>query len=229
VQPVCTGSRPFFVTVSGSHHDAGDPSPTEGLGQRSPSTGALAAGHAALTAYRALPLRFDENRGQADRRVQFLAHGGDGESLFLTATDAVLTLPLPPARSGIAAQQQRLAKVQMRLSGTQRYGVGRGEGALPGRSNYFLGRDPTRWRTDVPAYSQVRYRDVYPGVDLLYYGDHNRLEYDFVVAPGADPKAIRFSFDGVEQLRIDNDGPRFANGGRRASPRQAPHVPGSRR
>jgi MBG domain (YGX type)/Beta-propeller repeat/Bacterial Ig-like domain (group 3) len=61
---------------------------------------------------------------------------------------------------------------------------------LPSKSNYFIGNDPKQWRTDVPTYAKVRYQDVYPGVDLVYYGNQGQLEYDFVVAPGADPKAI---------------------------------------
>jgi len=62
---------------------------------------------------------------------------------------------------------------------------------LPGKTNYFIGNDPKKWRTNVPTYAQVRYHDVYPGVDLVYYGNQGgQLEYDFVVAPGADPSAI---------------------------------------
>ena len=61
---------------------------------------------------------------------------------------------------------------------------------LPGKSNYFIGNDPKKWRTDVPTYGKVKYEGVYPGVDLVYYGNQRQLEYDFVVAPGADPKAI---------------------------------------
>jgi len=66
---------------------------------------------------------------------------------------------------------------------------------LPSKSNYFLGKDPKKWRTNVPNYAKVKHQDVYPGVDLVYYGNQGRLEYDFVVAPGADPKAITLAVE----------------------------------
>jgi hypothetical protein len=81
-----------------------------------------------------------------------------------------------------------------------------GRDELPGKSNYFVGNDPARWRTNVPAYARVHYRDVYPGVDLVYYGNQGQLEYDFVVAAGADPGRIRMSFDGARDIRIDARG-----------------------
>ncbi|MBI1876199.1 MAG: hypothetical protein HYS05_20220, partial [Acidobacteria bacterium] len=81
-----------------------------------------------------------------------------------------------------------------------------GEGELPGRTNYFIGNDPTKWRTDIPTFAKVRYHDVYPGIDLVYYGNQQQLEYDFIVAPGADPEQIKLSFDGIDDLRIDDRG-----------------------
>src|SRR5438105_1891527 len=75
---------------------------------------------------------------------------------------------------------------------------------LAGTSNYFIGRDPKKWRTNIPNYAKVRFEDVYPGVDLVYYGNQQQLEYDFVVAPGADPSAIRLGFSGTE-MKIDRD------------------------
>jgi len=67
--------------------------------------------------------------------------------------------------------------------------VGREE--LPGKSHYFIGNEPKKWRTDVPQYARVEYQDVYPGVSLTYYGNQGQLEYDFVVSPGGDPTAAR--------------------------------------
>src|SRR5439155_27377544 len=69
--------------------------------------------------------------------------------------------------------------------------------------NNFNGNDPKKWRTNVSTYAKVKYRDVYPGIDLVHYGNQRQLEYDFVVAPGADPKAIRFGFEGAEKMEID--------------------------
>jgi hypothetical protein len=83
---------------------------------------------------------------------------------------------------------------------------------LPGKSNYFIGNDPKKWRTNVPNYAKVKYTSVYPGVDLVYYGNQRQLEYDFVVQPGADPKAIKLGFAGdvtgehATPLRIDGNG-----------------------
>src|SRR5437867_5147906 len=78
---------------------------------------------------------------------------------------------------------------------------------LTGRSHSFIGRDPSRWRTNVPTYARVAYRDIYPGIDLVYYGTQERqLEYDFVVGPGADPRAIRLTFDGVDRLELNEAG-----------------------
>src|SRR5207249_3327237 len=77
---------------------------------------------------------------------------------------------------------------------------------LPGRTNYLLGNDPAQWHTDVANYGRVRYTGVYAGIDLIYHGNQRNLEYDFVVAPGADPGVIRLNFDGVQRLSLDDAG-----------------------
>jgi RHS repeat-associated protein len=77
---------------------------------------------------------------------------------------------------------------------------------LPGKSNYFIGNDPTKWRTNVPNYAKVEYRDVYPGVNLVYYGNGQQLEHDFVIAPGADPSVIRFAVEGADKVELDAQG-----------------------
>jgi len=81
-----------------------------------------------------------------------------------------------------------------------------GRDELPGKSNYFIGNDPKKWRTNIPTYARIQYKDVYPGVDLVYYGNQRQLEYDLVVAPGADPKAINLAFQGADKLEIDAEG-----------------------
>src|SRR5712664_2720131 len=143
-------------------------------------------------AYRSLPFSFEPNLGQSDARVKFLARTR-GITVFLTATDTVLS-------TGRTA-------VRMRLIGANSAARIEGLDALPGRSHSFIGRDPGRWRTDVPTYTRVAYRDIYPGIDLVYYGTQERqLEYDFVVGPGADPRAIRLAFDGVDRLELNGTG-----------------------
>ena len=77
---------------------------------------------------------------------------------------------------------------------------------LPGKSNYFIGNDPAKWRTNIPTYAKVKYNGVYPGVDLVYYGNHGQLEYDFVVAPGADPSLVTLAFEGAREIYIDARG-----------------------
>jgi hypothetical protein len=141
--------------------------------------------------YGKLPLHFEENRGQADPQVRFLARG-PGYGLYLTAGDAVLAL------DG--------AVLRMALVGANPESAVKGLDELPGKANYFIGRDSSKWRTNVPTYAKVRYREVYPGIDLVYYGNQRRIEYDFVVAPGADPKRIALQFDGAQKLEIDAKG-----------------------
>jgi hypothetical protein len=203
-----------------------------------------------LEAYGKLPLSFEVNQGQADRRVKFLSRGS-GCSLFLTGSEAVLTLrkssPLSkaerakPSRSltisegqlqrasfGTAAAKLRSrplpdarnktirstdSVVRMRFVGANPEAKVSGLEELPGRSNYFIGRDPRKWHSNVPNYARVKYTNVYSGVDLVYYGDQRQLEYDFVVKPGADPHrialALQFRFvksNNHSALRIDRDG-----------------------
>src|SRR5207237_7942977 len=81
-----------------------------------------------------------------------------------------------------------------------------GTGRLPGRMNYFLGNDPKKWHTDVPSYARVKYEGVYPGIDLVFYGNQGKLEYDFLVAPGADPEAIQLKIAGARKLRLNSSG-----------------------
>ena len=94
----------------------------------------------------------------------------------------------------------------MQLAGANRAASATGAGPLPGKSNYFVGNDPAKWHRDIPQFARVRYQDVYPGVDLVYYGNQGQLEYDFEVAPGADPSAIALRFQGQEKARLDGGG-----------------------
>jgi hypothetical protein len=152
-------------------------------------------------AYGSLPIRFEANVGQTDKEVKFLARGG-GHSLFLTQSEAVLKLRRE--KSWDAADAQSL--VRMKLLGADPAARMEGLGRLPGRSNYIIGRDASQWRRNVVSFAKVRYRSVYPGIDLIYYGNQRQLEYDFVVAPGADPNTIRLGFDGADQIEIDAQG-----------------------
>lgn len=143
------------------------------------------------------PLRFEENRGQADPRVRFTSRA-PGYSLFLTADEAVLSLsPASSDRGGL-----RPAALRFRLVGSRPQPRVQGTEPLPGRSNYFRGNNPAKWVTDVPSWAKVWYPEVYPGIDLIYYGQGQELEHDFLVSPGADPGRIRMAFAGVQDTLI---------------------------
>lgn len=168
--------------------------------------------------YGKLPLSFEENRGQSDPQVKFVSRG-NGYSLFLTDSAAVLALtkgspaksmPGPLATTGMrTAAAAKLAKtdlVRMELVGASKSIKVSGAERLPGTANYFIGNDPAKWHSSVPTYAKVRYDGVYPGVDLVYYGNQSQLEYDFVVAPEADTRGIRLHFAGAKKLKLDSNG-----------------------
>jgi hypothetical protein len=139
-------------------------------------------------AYGNLSLSFEPNQGQTDSRVKFLARGA-GYTLFLTNREAVLTVGT--ARSGEQTNRvPREATLEMKLVGANPKPIVSGMDEQPGKADYFIGNDPKQWKTNVPNYARVRYQNIYPGVDLIYYGNEGQLEYDFLVAPGTDPKAI---------------------------------------
>ncbi len=167
-----------------------------------------------------LPMSFEPNVGQSDARVKFLSRG-PGYTLFLTPSEAVLALRKPEQQNAAksphllgsaqhalkAAHEAPPSVLRVTLVGAN--GKARSEGIAPlaGRSNYLVGNDPKKWRTNVPSYGKVAYRNVYPGIDLIYYGTNQRqLEYDFIVAPGASPGAIGLRFSGAKGLRINDKG-----------------------
>ena len=167
-------------------------------------------------AFGKLPLRFEANQGQSDERVKFLSRGS-GYTLFLTSTEAVLSLSRPEGTGDRSTatdggEQKNKSKrarrdvLRMRLLGASSTPRVEGADELSVRSNYFIGNDPQKWRTDVRQYAKVRYARVYPGIDLVYYGNQQELEYDFIVAPGASPSEIRLAFKGAEEVSIGEEG-----------------------
>src|SRR5216117_1725182 len=159
--------------------------------------------------YGKLPLQFEGNRGQTHKDVRFLSRG-PGYGLYLTAGEAVLVLSKPSADAKRDARstgvQGKSVALRMSLVGAASKPQVTGLEELPGKANYFIGKDRSKWRTNVPTYAKVRYENVYPGIDLVYYGNQRQLEYDFVVAPGADPKKIVLGFKGADRLEIDAQG-----------------------
>ena len=162
-------------------------------------------------AYGKLPLAFELNRGQAGDDVQFLSRAGT-YSLYLTRTDAVLFLRKPrrdrPAESAMPASAPATVggSLRMNLVGANPALRIEGQDPLPGTVNYFIGNDPAGWRTDIATYASVNYRGVYPGIDLVFHGNQRQFEYDFLVAPHADPETITIMFSGAASMRVDDDG-----------------------
>ena len=142
--------------------------------------------------YGRLPLSFEPNQGQADARVKFLARAS-GYTLFVTAEEAVFA-----GRDGSVERMKLIgANPKLRFEPLDKQ---------PGISNYFIGNDPSKWRTNIPNYGKVALRGVYPGIDLIFYGNERQLEYDWVVAPGADPKQIHVKWEGPSQVTKNASG-----------------------
>ena len=171
-----------------------------------------------LEHYGKLPLSFEANHGQTDGRVKFLSRTS-GYTLFLTGDEAVLALSgkkpdahkakivgtahtlqfgsAAPKSGGVLRMKLRNANPAAKVTGLDE---------LAGTSNYFIGNDPAKWRSNVSTYAKVKYAGIYPGIDLVYYGNQRQLEYDFIVAPGADPHRIAFDVRGAKQIHRDQHG-----------------------
>jgi hypothetical protein len=163
-----------------------------------------------IETYGKLPLSFEANAGQTSSEVKFLSRGS-GYTLFLTRhAEAVLVLQKSAIQEGkterVVAESTPPAVLRMKLAGPALNPEVAGLGELAGRVNYFVGKDPREWHTDVPTYARVNYSSVYPGIDLAYYGNRQQLEYDFIVAPHADPQKIAVSFEGAEAFSVDPNG-----------------------
>ncbi len=162
--------------------------------------------------YGKLPLAFEANHGQSDSRVKFLARG-NGYALFLTPSEAVFTLSKTSSGAGktVGSRDPKgtnevTAVLRMGLLGANPAPRIAAMDELPGKSNYFIGNQPSGWHTNVPNFRKVAERKVYPGIDLIYYGTQRQLEYDFVVAPGASAELIQLVFHGAKQVSTDNQG-----------------------
>ena len=152
--------------------------------------------------YVRLPLSFEPNLGQSAAPVRFLSRG-QGYGLFLTSDRAILLVSRQPARRTAAPTFHTLS---LDLLGGNPAAQIAASHRLPGVSNYLLGDNPRDWHTNVPHYARVHYRGIYPGIDLVYYGRQRQLEYDFVVAPGADPARISLQVRGAQKLSLDAKG-----------------------
>jgi RHS repeat-associated protein len=235
LSPIFLLALPFIAWgMPGLKHGLGDhvssarkTSQSEAL-VRTSSLGATKA--AALQKYDLLPLGFEPNEGQTDPPVRYIARG-NGYTVFLTNRDAVLSLQqacqpqLPPFVQKLDSKSRRRfdgsrrgklllnkyahcqnSSMRIVLDGASMNAHVQPLEALPGKINYFLGRDRSKWRTDIPTYRRITYTNIYPHTDLVYYGNHHQLEFDFVIAPGGDPNSIKLGFVGQGHLHIDVNG-----------------------
>ncbi len=216
-----------FCFAAGASAQSTQPTPkTQPNRHVAPASASPAALQAARASFAQLPLSFEENRGQTDGRVKYLSRAAN-YNLFLTADEAVLTLGNPATRHGCtglsgrpggncpdagtggadpSSNQPEGAVLWLKMLGANPAAQISGSDQLPGKINYYVGNDPSKWRTGVRQFGRVNYQGVYPGVDLTYYGNRRQLESDYVVAPGADPRAIEFEIEGAIGSRIDAQG-----------------------
>ena len=215
---------------------------SSGLQSNSPL--AQTARRRAGEAYGKLPLLFEANRGQTSNRVKFISRG-QGYSLFLTSNEAVFALRrngrdvrkdrARMARSSFKASRSTPGGVlSMRLMGANPRPEVSGLDESPSRVNYFISSNPEQWRTGVSTFAKVRYEAIYPGVDMIYYGNQRQLEYDFVVSPGGDAGKINLAYKGASRVWIDSQGElvlRMSNGDevRQRKPMAYQEVNGARR
>ena len=176
----------------------------------------------ALSLMAGLPLMFEPNQGQenlnpADRRAKFLVRGAS-YGLYFGAEGAILSLPSQvslhqplqkkprPTNQSTSKSQAPLAlqfdQIEMKLAGANAHAEVTAIDPLPGKTNYLIGNDPAQWHRGIPQFARLRYENIYPGINLVFYGNQGRLEYDFQVAPGADPAQAELEFDGAKQLAL---------------------------
>jgi hypothetical protein len=188
-------------------------SPTVREATAEPSKPGEATGMPVSETYGKLSLSFEANACQTDPKAKFLSRGS-GYTFFLTDSEAVLTLTKKSKSTVLAAKSAgsspkpntQSAVLRMKLIGANPAPKVTGQDELSSKVNYFIGNDPAKWRTNLATYAKVRFEEVYPSIDLIYYGNQRQLEYDFVVAPGANPARVRLEFSGANKIRLDKDG-----------------------
>ncbi|MBI4854558.1 MAG: SBBP repeat-containing protein [Acidobacteria bacterium] len=153
----------------------------------------------ALENYAKIPLSFEANQGQADDKVKFFSRG-KGYSFLLTEQETLLTLKND--------SQEKTSLVKMKFLGSNPKPRIEPIDKRFGKTNYFIGNNPSNWHTDLPIYNKVKYSEVYPGIDAIYYGNQQQIEYDLLVKPGADPSQISIQIDtnNSSALEIDLEG-----------------------
>ncbi len=193
--------KTFFRPFKASRASRGKRSATRSLWLEALEDRTVFAASLTAAAYGQVPLAFEANQGQVDPRVDFLSRG-PGYSLFLTPTQSVLSL-VKPGNNGSGPVSGDV--LSMSLVGGNANPLVQGLDKQASVTNYLIG-DPSQWVTNVANYGEIQYLNVYAGVNEIYHGNQQSLEYDFVVAPGADPGVIRMSFQGQQGLSLDAQG-----------------------
>jgi hypothetical protein len=166
-----------------------------------------------------MPINFIENRGQVDKRVRYYAKG-NGMTVWFTDTEIIFEMLRTKSSNAIMSKSKRPLNahesennefekqiIHMKLKGGNVSPVITGQDSRKSMVNYFTGNDPKKWRTNVPVYNEIYYKNVYAGIDLRFYtADNGQIEYDFIVHPGADPKAINVAFEGVDGMKVIDNG-----------------------
>lgn len=179
-----------------------------------PTASAEQRGHV-LASMSALPLAFEANQGQTDPQVKYLARG-NGYTLFLTSDEAVFALRSARAadssahdiRAARSGKTEPVANSVMRLhlAGANAHAQVEASAPLGGKTNYFIGNDRSQWHAGIEQFARVSYHDIYPGVNLAFYGAQRQVEFDFIVAPGADVAPIRLEASGARRVATDESG-----------------------
>src|SRR5918996_575740 len=191
------------IVLTGSLHLAPQPDPTARAARETAAAGQIpVAGRndqKALDAYGNLPLAFVPNDGQTDALVRFSAQTV-GAHFHFTETEAVF------AFDKVTPDQDRGVALRLGFQGANPGTRIEGQGLLTGKVNYLIGNDPNEWHTNLPTYGQVVYRDLWPGVDMVFRGDASRLKYEFLVRPGARVQDIQLAYRGAGRLSVNKAG-----------------------
>ena len=200
----------FALVPSNLNHDGLIPNSVGGNSYHVKSSGALTT------------LSFEQNQGQFKDNINFAAYGPGGD-VYLTSDEVILSLapvlqkkdrssslaahvrPIHPSRMPNVKRARESKVIRMSLVGTRAAEIS-GIDVLPGTVNYFIGKETRNWHTNIRTYRAVKYRNVYPGIDQIFYGNGQELEYDYIISPGANPAAIAFNFRGQSTLKIDHTG-----------------------
>jgi hypothetical protein len=154
-------------------------------------------------AYGQLPLSFIRNDGQVDKKVKFYEKGS-GRATFFTKEGVYLSLT--NGQSSPTSHSSKSTLIRLTPLGANKNPKIVAEGLQEGQVNYFVGNDPKKWQTNISTHQAVVYQDIYPGIDLKFYGNNRQMEYDIVVKPGADPSKVKLGYEGIEGLRVTDAG-----------------------